>query len=317
MYIRAMNFLDVSDITKEEQGHVAVRSISFTQDRFQKLAVAGETGSGKTTLLRMIAGWTQPSSGTIHFKGKRVIGPLDQLIPGHPGIAYLSQHFELRNNFWVHEILEYANKLPTIQAETIYSICRIDHLLQRRTDQLSGGEKQRIALARLLTSSPELLLLDEPFSNLDLGHKQVMWSVIEDISHKLGITCLMVLHDATDILSWADRILVLKQGELLQQGSPEEIYREPNTLYGAGLFGEYNLWETSGKKLLIRPENIRVSREGGDRSGIVKNILFKGSHYMLEVIVDGQVLKIQSSHNHFEKNEQLFLSWEDTDVFEI
>jgi ABC-type Fe3+/spermidine/putrescine transport system ATPase subunit len=306
-----MDFLKVTDLNREEQGNAVVKNIHFTQTRFQKLAIAGETGSGKTTLLRMIAGWTQPSSGETRFKGKRVLGPLEQLLPGHPGIAYLSQHFELRNNFWVHEILEYANQLPAIQAAAIYSICRIDHLLQRRTDQLSGGEKQRIALARLLITSPELLLLDEPFSNLDLGHKQIMWSVIEDIGHKLGITCLMVLHDAPDILAWADTILVLQRGEMIQQGSPEELYRHPASWYAAGLFGDYNIWEQGRQQLLIRPEKIRLSKDAGDRSGVVQDILFKGNYYLIEVLADRQLLKIQSPHREYTRGEQVFVSWED------
>lgn len=309
-----MDFLRVSDITKEEQDNLIVKNTSFTLDRFQRMAIAGETGSGKTTLLRMIAGWIQPASGAVHFKGQRVLGPLEQLLPGHPGIGYLSQHFELRNNYWVHEELEAINKLPGVQSNTIYSICRIDHLLKRRTNQLSGGEKQRIALARLLTTSPELLLLDEPFSNLDLSHKQVMWSVIKDMSHKLGITCLMVLHDASDILSWADTIMVLQQGEVIRQGSPEELYKQPGSVYTAALFGEYNVWETGDKQLLIRPENIRISRDHGNKDAVVQDILFKGNHYLIEVKTGGQLLKIQSAHNGYEKGERVFVSWSENDI---
>ncbi len=211
IYFRAMTLLTVKNISKKEKENLVVKDINFTQNPFQKIVIAGETGSGKTTLLKMIAGWIQPTTGEIRFKQKRVLGPEEHLIPGHPGIGYLSQHFELPNNYWVHEILEYANTLTLEQAIALYTVCRIEHLLQRRTDQLSGGEKQRIALARLLTASPQLLLLDEPFSNLDMLHKKIMKSVIHDIGEKLGITCLMVLHEAPDILSWADTILVMKE----------------------------------------------------------------------------------------------------------
>jgi ABC-type Fe3+/spermidine/putrescine transport system ATPase subunit len=305
-----MDFLRVSGINKDEQGNFIVKNTSFTLDRFQRTAIAGETGSGKTTLLRMIAGWIQPASGTIHFKGKRILGPQEQLLPGHPGIAYLSQHFELRNNYWVYEELEAMNKLPAVQSNTIYSICRIDHLLKRRTNQLSGGEKQRIALARLLTTSPELLLLDEPFSNLDLAHKKIMWAVIRDISHTLGITCLMVLHDASDILSWADTIMVLQQGEIIRQGSPEELYKQPGSVYTAALFGEYNIWREGSGQVLIRPENIHLHRDKGEKIAVVRDILFKGSHYLIEVMIDRQLLKVQSLHNHFTTGERVFVSWD-------
>jgi iron(III) transport system ATP-binding protein len=155
--------------------------ISFTQQKARKLAIAGETGSGKSTLLKMIAGLAQPAEGEIRFRGERVLGPQERLVPGQPGIAYLSQHFELWNNYRVEEILSYANDLSVEAAAALYAICRIDHLLARRTDQLSGGERQRIALARLLVRPPRLLLLDEPFSNLDHIHKSLLKTVIRDI----------------------------------------------------------------------------------------------------------------------------------------
>ncbi|MFZ1312811.1 MAG: ATP-binding cassette domain-containing protein [Chitinophagaceae bacterium] len=158
-----MSMLKVSGISKAGKENILVSNISFTQQPLQNIAIVGETGSGKTTLLKMIAGLVQPTSGEIIFDNKKVTGPYDQLIPGHPGIAYLSQYFELRNNYWVHEVLEMANKLSDREANTIFSVCQVNHLLGRRTDELSGGEKQRIALARVLISSPKLLLLDEPF----------------------------------------------------------------------------------------------------------------------------------------------------------
>ncbi|HEY6505584.1 MAG TPA: ATP-binding cassette domain-containing protein, partial [Chitinophagaceae bacterium] len=169
-----MFFLKVNDTSRQEKEIFSVKNVSFSQRSFEKIAIAGETGSGKTTLLKMIAGLIQPTAGEILFENKKVIGPNDQLIPGHPAIAYLSQHFELLNNYWVHEILEMANKLNENEATGIFRVCQVEHLLNRRTNQLSGGEKQRIALARLLITSPRLLLLDEPFSNLDIIHKNTI-----------------------------------------------------------------------------------------------------------------------------------------------
>ena len=161
-----MAILSVTGISKIEEGKTAIKDIHFTQQRFEQIAIAGETGSGKTTLLKMIAGLIQPTSGEILLENQRVKGPDEQLIPGNKKIAYLSQHFELRNNYKVYEVLEMVNQLTPEKADSIYSICRIKHLLQRWTDELSGGEKQRIALARLLSTSPNLLLLDEPFSKM-------------------------------------------------------------------------------------------------------------------------------------------------------
>ena len=205
-----MTLLEVSGVSRLEEEICTVNKVSFTQRQFQKIAIAGSTGSGKTTLLKLIAGLVQATSGTILFDGAIVKGPEEKLLPGHPGIGYLSQHFELRNHYRVKEVLEMASKLSTEEATFIYEICRISHLLNRWTHQLSGGEKQRIALARLLVAAPRLLLLDEPYSNLDAIHKNILKKVIADVCDSLNITCILISHDAQDIMSWADEIIVLK-----------------------------------------------------------------------------------------------------------
>jgi ABC-type sugar transport system ATPase subunit len=281
-----MSLLKVSAISKQQDGAFILKDISFEQQRFQHIAIAGETGSGKSTLLKVISGLAQPDSGQVLFEGQKVKGPLQVLIPGHPGVAYLSQYFELRHNYWVEEILSYANMLTEEEAQNIYKICQIDHLFRRRTDQLSGGEKQRIALARLLTTAPRLLLLDEPFSNLDMIHKQQLKAVINDIGEKLEITCMLVSHDPQDILSWADTVFLMKNGEIIQQGTPQEVYNRPVNEYAAGLLGKYNLIPSAGdgKSLLLRPEHFVISdTSSGSFSGKVQAVTFWGSHYDIEV----------------------------------
>jgi iron(III) transport system ATP-binding protein len=317
-----MAFLTVKNISREEQGKFTVRDISFNQDPFQKIVIAGETGSGKTTLLKMIGGSIQPTSGEIRFRDKRVLGPWEQLLPGQPDIAYLSQHFELRNHYRVHEMLEYANTLPVEKSIALYTVCRIEHLLQRRTDQLSGGERQRIALARLLSTSPRLLLLDEPFSNLDMIHKKIMKSVIHDLSEKLGITCLMALHEAPDILSWADTILIMKKGEIIQQGKPAQVYKQPVNEYCAGLFGSYNIispvlaamitnskrLEARGKKIMVRPEDILVHKTTEKQHGIVQGILFWGNYFTIDVAYMQEQIRVQTNDGSFRVGDRVMLS---------
>jgi len=229
---------------------VALENINFTLQKNQRLAIAGETGSGKSTLLKIIAGLVTPAGGSVSFEGKRVSGPLERLIPGQPGIAYLSQHFELWHNYRVAEILDYNNDLEPADATHLYQLCHIDHLLGRRTDQLSGGERQRIALARLLVHPPRLLLLDEPFSNLDMNHKRTLKTVIKNIAQKFDITAILVSHDPYDTLTWADRLIVLKDAQIIQQGPPREVYEQPLDEYTAGLLGDYTLHNGG----FIRPE---------------------------------------------------------------
>jgi ABC-type Fe3+/spermidine/putrescine transport system ATPase subunit len=321
IYFRNMALLKVSVLSKMEGEQMVVKDISFTQSLYEQMAIVGETGSGKSSLLKMIGGILQPDGGEVSLEGIRVKGPLEQLLPGHKRIAYLSQHFELRNNYKVHEVLEMANKMSPEAANEIYDICSIRHLLLRWTDELSGGEKQRIALARLLSTDPKLLLLDEPFSNLDAGHKKMIQQVIHDIANKMKMSCMMVSHDAADVLSWADTILVLRNGEIIQQGTPNRIYHQPETAYCAGLFGDYNLINKTafgflaakghligGKNIMIRPEQIGFCTTGNhDLAGKIESIHFKGSYYAIQVRVDDQLLKMICFNNAYAVGENVHL----------
>jgi ABC-type lipoprotein export system ATPase subunit len=148
-----MALLTVENISRTE-GDFVLTGISFTQKKHQKIAIAGETGSGKSTLLKIIAGLQQADTGEVYLGKERVEGAYERLVPGHPRIAYLSQNFELPKFLRVEQVLNYANTLSEEAASTLYNVCQIDHLQKRRTDELSGGEKQRIAIARLLITSP-------------------------------------------------------------------------------------------------------------------------------------------------------------------
>ncbi|SHM81588.1 ABC-type sugar transport system, ATPase component [Chitinophaga jiangningensis] len=272
-----MNFIEVSGISKKLQDQPILKDINFVQPQFQQLAIAGATGSGKSTLLKIISGLIQTDEGMVRFNGNRVKGPLEVLLPGHPGIAYLSQHFELRNNFRVEEILERDNKLVDEDAMHVYEVCRITHLFKRKNDQISGGERQRVALARLLTTAPQLLVLDEPFSNLDMIHKQQLKDVIADIASELSITCILTSHDPLDVLSWADRILIMRAGEIVQDGTPQEVYLKPADDYCAALFGKFNKVSLKGKTKFIRPENIVLTKGKGIPANVIK-VKYFGSH---------------------------------------
>ncbi|MGC4036123.1 MAG: ABC transporter ATP-binding protein [Chitinophagaceae bacterium] len=307
-----MSFLTVRNISKKENGIDTVNDVSFLQESLQNIAIAGETGSGKTTLVKMIGGLVQPDDGEILFEGKRIKGPLEKLIPGHPGIIYLSQHFELRNNYYVHEILSYANQLTEQTAEKLFSICRIDHLLKRKTDQLSGGEKQRIALAKLLISSPKLLLLDEPFSNLDTIHKSIIKSVLKDVQEEFKVSSIMISHDIPDVLAWADSIIVMKDGKVLQKSVPREIYHRPVNEYCAALFGEYNLvkMDNKNKRLFLRPEDIFITKNRDEAvfSALVKDVQFRGDSFFIEAVSEETLFKIRTVDETIQPGNFVYLS---------
>ena len=314
-----MALLEVKNISKKIEGNIIIDDINFEQQVLQKIAIAGESGAGKTTLLKIISGHIQPDSGTILFDGKRVIGPDEKLLPGHKHIAYLSQNYELLNNYRVEELIWFENKLSEEEATQLFEICKINHLLKRRTDQLSGGEKQRIALCMLLVKSPKMLVLDEPFSNLDLIHTNILKDVLEDITNELKITCLLTSHDPHDTLSWADEIIVMKDGEIIQQGTPEDIYNKPINEYTAGLFGRYNLLQakqaglfgiaSNGNDVLMRPEHFTIAATGTGVKGIINKIRFQGSFYEAEVLIeDDAKIYMRITNSDWEAGKKVFVN---------
>jgi ABC-type glutathione transport system ATPase component len=320
-----MELLQVSGIGRKKDKGFELFPTSFTQDRLQNLAISGSTGSGKTTLMKIVGGLVQPDSGAVFFENKCIKGPNETLIPGHKGIAYLSQYFELLHNYRVSEILNYANQLTEKESAALFEVCRIDHLLNRWTHELSGGEKQRIALARLLTGSPRLLLLDEPFTHLDMLHKQTIRTVIHDLSAEMGITCMLIAHEPADVLSWADEILVLHNGSLVQKGSPRQVYYQPADEYVAGLFGKYNLLpeevfrqytdlDFAGKQLMIRPEKLKITT--GPKyamRGQVKRMHFLGSAHEVEVEINSHTLWMRTENEHLKAGDIIDVSIETAD----
>ena len=316
-----MELLQVSGISKSNERGMILNHLSLQQKQGDKLAICGETGSGKSTFLKIIAGFIQADSGTVLLNGQRMKGPEEQLLPGHPDIAYLSQQYELRNHYRVEELLEMASRIPDEEANLIYRLCRISHLTKRRTNELSGGEKQRIALARLLVTRPKLLLLDEPYSNLDLIHKGILKTVISDISEQLHITCILASHDPLDLLSWADEIMVLKDGTIQQQGAPEQLYKQPANEYVAGLFGKYNLIPKAlaqhivayalapDQQLLIRPESFSIVTEPQEDAltGVVTGIHFMGAYQELIVEVNEHAILIYALQQSFTAGDKIQL----------
>ena len=317
-----MSLLQLSSISRSEEGNRIVDNISFIQNKFQKIAIAGETGSGKSTLLKVISGLVQIDSGQVLFEEKKVKGPFEKLFPGHPHIAYLSQNFELRNNYRVEELLQMASKVSDKDAILIYNICKIDHLLKRGSNELSGGERQRVAFAKTLVSAPKLLLLDEPFSNLDAIHRAILKTVISDIQAQLYTTCILVSHDPVDLLSWADEIIVLYQGKIIQKGIPKEIYNFPANEYVAALFGNYCIISpklielfpqlAEGKRWFIRPNDFTLTRDKDQGvNAEIKAVNFMGSYFEIEVDVSGNQLITISQHPYF-KGENAFVRLNDS-----
>ena len=315
-----MSILEVAEVGRIIAESFSLKNISFNLLKGQKLGVAGATGSGKSTLLKIIAGLDDADSGVIHFENKKVKGPKSRLIPGQPGVAYLSQHYELRNHYRMEELLSYANTMTEEKANQLFELCKIKHLLKRNALQLSGGEKQRIALARLLLTSARLLILDEPFSNLDLIHKSILKNVLLNIGKELELTCIIASHDPLDLLSWADKMLIIKDGILLQEGKPKDIYHNPKEEYVGALLGKYNLLneatakhfkpdiQLKNKKLFIRPEQILISNDKRNGTeGIIESCIFYGNYYELIVTINEEKLSVIITDDTYNSGDKVYL----------
>lgn len=312
-----MSLLEVKNVSKKLEKHTLLEEVGFKLERGEKLGIVGETGSGKTTILKIIAGLIQPTSGKILFKNEKVLGPDEQLIAGHPKIGYLSQHFELPKFITVEDHLFDSYKISEEDVEQLYVTCDIEHLIDKDTQQLSGGEKQRVALARILRDQPELLLLDEPFSNLDLNHQRIIKDVLNNLEETYNTTLIIVSHDPQDVLSWADKILVMRSGAIVQLGSPKEMYYKPKNTYVAGLFGEFNLLKTSNVKVkgkeptalngsyMIRPGDIKLYSSGDGIKTNVVNVRFLGSHDEVTINIDDQKVKVLDVAGRWKKKDQV------------
>lgn len=297
--------LQILEVSKRypKEDHNVLDKISFTVRKGEIFCIAGESGSGKTSLMRIIAGRLDKDSGEVLLNGKKIKGPSEQLIPGTPEIQIVHQDNKLYPNHSVLENLMLPLRLlPEEEAlnkiASIVDICKLKGLEKKLPKELSGGQLQRVSLAQALCSDPEVLLMDEPFAHLDPPFKTRLKEDILNIIKTTGTTLVLVTHDAGDALSMADRIAVIKDGRILQTGTPENIYYQPDTPYTGSFFGEMNFitgeYSNTLKKLTgftsncecigIRPGDIKLSLQHEETiQGVVSNCLFYGHYYEVTV----------------------------------
>lgn len=312
-------FLQVSNLSVVIDGKQILEDITFQMDQGAHFGLAGSTGSGKSTLLKCIAGLMQPTSGRILFKDEKVLGANEQLIPGHPEVIYLSQYFELRNHYRVHELIEMAQIIDGPELHEIAAMCRITHLLQRNTAQLSGGEKQRVAMAIALIKKPGLLLLDEPFSNADAIHKQALEEMLFNLRNSLSQSYILVSHHSRDLLAHTDTIIMLQDGNIIQAAMPEDIYRKPVSEYAAGIMGNYSVLTPAfcsaakirmkeGRQLIARPDAFTIHNRQTPLQARVDQVDYMGHYSMARLRSIDCTLYISYQYPKIFKGDVVYLS---------
>lgn len=239
-----------------EQSVKALNRITFSLKKGEVLAVVGESGGGKSTLLKLIYGMLNIDEGSIYFQEEQILGPKFNLIPGHKDMKYLAQNLELVTYATVYDNVgtHVSNINKVFKKRRIEAILDSVELLEFKDKipkQLSGGQKQRVALAKAVAKTPNLLLLDEPFANIDTILKYKLRDRLFELFKTLGIGIIFSTHDLQDALGFADKLLVIKNGSMVQFGNPKEIYNAPNNLYVAHLFGYATAFNTSEAKTIL------------------------------------------------------------------
>lgn len=312
--------LNVTDICLEFPKTQVLANASFTLDHQQVACLLGESGCGKTTLLRAIAGLEKPQSGSISL-GDTLLNCAQQFTPAEQrGIGFVFQDYALFPHLTVAENICFALMAKNAGKrkhvlEEMAELVELQDQLHKYPEQLSGGQQQRVAIARALANKPQLLLLDEPFSHLDVYLRESLAHELRELIKKQGIMALMVTHDQQEAFAFSDKIGVMHQGRIEQWGSAETIYQQPATAYTAQFIGEGSLVSIEqlpeallqalpeaatkpNSQLLLRPESFFIT-EQGPLSATVTQVRFRGAYQLVYAQINAGNAKLPICFHNF------------------
>jgi putative spermidine/putrescine transport system ATP-binding protein len=316
--------ISIHDVTKTYGDFYALKNVSLEVTSGEFLTLLGPSGSGKTTLLMVLAGFTSPDYGSVKFGDEEVI-----LKPPHlRGIGMVFQNYALFPHMNVAENVGYPQKLRGVtkedtrkSVEEALATVKLDGLGHRRVDELSGGQRQRVALARAIVFKPKILLMDEPLSALDKKLREEMQIELRQLHDSLNMTTVYVTHDQKEALTMSDRIAVINDGQLMQLGTPNQIYQSPNNAFIADFIGESSLLPATVKNgvasigssklqvasklekdgdflLVIRPEKLFIAgtkaRDSNHFQGVVEDSIFQGESQLMVIKLDPKTYGDQS-----------------------
>lgn len=279
------------------------QNLNLSVDEGQIIALAGESGCGKSTLLSLIYGLMDWQSGDIIFDGQKLLGPKGNLVPGESQMKFVAQNYDLMPYGTVYDnvgkfVSNINLKSKKEKVEELLDIVGLSDFAKVIPKNLSGGQQQRVAIARALAILPKMLLLDEPFSNLDFSRKFELRDKLFQYVRQNNMSLLISTHNLEEVLPWADKIVVLQQGRLIQNDSPKETYENPYNDYVAKLLGEVNIFSEEEQSQLSLPKRhyfphqIRVA-ESGIEARVLES-LFAGSHYRNNIIVNNKTIIVYS-----------------------
>jgi iron(III) transport system ATP-binding protein len=282
--VSAEPVLEVADLVVEYDGTTALRGVTLSVAPGEVLALLGPSGSGKSTLLHAVAGFLVPRAGSVRLAGRTVVGDARPVPPERRDLAVVFQNYALWPHLSALDTVAYplrrrgaGRAQARAEALDLLRRLRIDHLAARRPAELSGGEQQRVGLARALARQPSLYLFDEPTAHLDTHVRAVFLEELVARQRDSGAAAVYATHDAEEALGLADRVALLRDGELLQVGTPRQVYDEPADLFTARLTGPASVIDAPDGtgRLLVRPGWAHL---GGPLEGRLRAVWFRGPH---------------------------------------
>jgi ABC-type Fe3+/spermidine/putrescine transport system ATPase subunit len=299
-----------------------ISDVSFSIEKGKNVAIIGESGCGKSTLLKLIYGLYDLKKGEIFWDTNPVLGPKFNLVPGIEKMKYLAQDFDLMPYITVAENVGkfLSNIYPEQKKQRIQELLEMVEMTDfadTKAKYLSGGQQQRIALARVLALEPEVLLLDEPFSNIDSFRKGALRRNLFAYLKNKKITCILATHDSIDALSFSDETIVMKDGKILAHDASPKIYLKPESKYVASLYGEVNeialqLFDANAddnQSILVYSHEL-ILTENSNLGVIVKHSYYKGNTFLIKGVYNKKVLFFENSFP-IEDGEKVFLTVDD------
>lgn len=271
-----------------------LKDINFNLEKGDHLCVMGESGCGKSTLLKAIYGLLDLHEGFIFWNEHQVLGPEFNLIPGMDNFKYVAQDFDLMPYTTVSDnISKFLSRIYPEESkrrtQELLEVIEMTEFADVKVKTLSGGQQQRVAIARALAKEPELLLLDEPFGQIDNFKKRSLRRMLFSYLKEKNISCIVATHDSEDALSFADHMMVIQNGEIITYGEPNELYKDPKNVYVASLFDDVSEIVFNGVKKLFYPQQIKIVENSNDKAKVI-NSYFQGTHWMIELSFENQVI---------------------------
>ncbi len=278
-----------------------LNDLSFQLKKGEHLCVMGESGCGKSTLLKVIYGLLDLNKGTIFWNDQEILGPKEYLVPGMDFIKYVAQDFDLMPFITVSENIKkflsrFYPEAAQQRTDELLEVIEMTEFANVMVKTLSGGQQQRVAIARALAKEPEIILLDEPFSQIDNFKKNSLRRKLFAYLKKKEITCIVATHDGNDALSFADKMMVIKNHTSIVFDTPTNIYQNPKQKYIASLFDDVNEIKIDGKHTLCYPHQIKIVAASPVKATVL-NSYFKGSFWLIEAAIENQTIFLHHSNN--------------------